>query len=129
MTHSTKGEIDSAGTLFEEGVERFNRGEFWLAHESWEQIWLAAEGEQRRFLQGLIQIAAVYYHLERGNQRGAKRLLAAAMEKLEGLDPSMSGIAIGEIRNNARVLLESMNRPEASDGEQTFDRPRIRRLL
>ena len=129
MTHSTKGDLDSAGRLFEEGIERFNRGEFWLAHESWEQIWLAAEGERRRFLQGLIQIAAVYYHLERGNQRGASRLLAAAIEKLEGLDPSMSGIAIGETRNNARVLLESITQQDALGGEPTFDPPRIRRLV
>ncbi|MEO8216074.1 MAG: DUF309 domain-containing protein [Acidobacteriota bacterium] len=63
------------------GVELFNRGDFWHAHEAWEEIWLAATGERRRFLQGMIQLAAAFHHLQRGTLRGAGRLIAEAEQK------------------------------------------------
>ena len=49
---------------FLEGVERFNAAEFWNAHESWEILWLVAETDLDQFLQGLIQLAAAYHHLQ-----------------------------------------------------------------
>jgi predicted metal-dependent hydrolase len=65
------------------GVTLFNEERFWEAHESWEGVWLENRGEERRFLQGLIQLAAAYHHVQRGTNRGAIRLFAAALEKLE----------------------------------------------
>ncbi len=63
-------------------MELFNRGRFWHAHEAWEVVWLAERGEEREFLQGLIQLAAAYHHLQRGTLRGAVRLFDAALRRL-----------------------------------------------
>ena len=68
---------------FVEGVEHFNRKEFWEAHESWEAIWLVAESDVEQFLQGLIQVAAAYHHVKRGTFRGAIRLFEAGLRRLE----------------------------------------------
>jgi hypothetical protein len=84
----------------------FNRREFWKAHESWESVWLASHGTQREFLQGLIQLAAVCYHVERENVRGAARLLEASLGRLDSLPESFGGIALGELRDQARGLDE-----------------------
>ena len=70
-----------------EGITLFNEKRFWEAHEAWESIWLENRGEERRFLQGLIQLAAAYHHVRRGTHRGAIRLFAAALEKLETYPP------------------------------------------
>jgi uncharacterized protein len=75
-----------------EGIELFNAGEFWHAHESWEQIWLGAQGEDKRFLQGLIQLAAAYHHVRRGTLRGAGRLFAAAQTKLTPFPAGYLGV-------------------------------------
>ena len=65
------------------GVAQFNAHDFWHAHESWEELWLAAEGERKQFLQGLIQLAAAYHHVRRGSSpRGAVRLFDAALQRL-----------------------------------------------
>ena len=77
---------------FLEGVERFNAREFWNAHESWETLWLVAETEMDQFLQGLIQLAAAYHHLQRGTFRGAVRLFDASLRRLEKFPPSFCGI-------------------------------------
>ena len=77
---------------FDEGVERFNARRFWDAHESWEELWLESEGDERTYLQGLIQLAAAYHHIVRGNARGAARLLHASLAKLGCLPDGYRGI-------------------------------------
>ena len=77
----------------------FNAGEFWKAHEAWEAVWLASDGERKQFLQGLIQLAAVCYHLDRDNRRGAERLLEASLARLDPLPETCGGIALEELRS------------------------------
>ena len=66
-----------------EGVEHFNAGRFWEAHESWEELWMVAEGEERQFLQGLIQLTAAYHHAQRGTLSGAVRLFDSAIRRMQ----------------------------------------------
>jgi len=57
------------------GVLLFNRHEYFEAHEVWESLWLDANiGDNRRFVQGLIQAAVALYHFGNGNLRGALKL-------------------------------------------------------
>jgi predicted metal-dependent hydrolase len=70
-------------SAFVEGVDHFNATEFWEAHESWEQLWLEADGDLVEFYQGLIQLAAAYHHSKRGTLRGAVRLFDASLRRLE----------------------------------------------
>ena len=66
----------------EEGRALFNAGRFFEAHEAWERLWLAAQGESKLLLQGLIQIAAGL-HKARGGAAGAcARLLDAGLGRL-----------------------------------------------
>ena len=76
----------------EQGIAHFNAHEFWHAHESWEQLWLPATGPEKLFLQGLIQLAAAYHHVQRGTFRGGVRLFDAALKKLEPLPAGCCGI-------------------------------------
>ena len=74
------------------GVELFNAQQFWHAHEAWEELWLHASGDERIFLQGLIQLAAAYHHVQRGTYRGGARLFDAALSKLERFANGHHGI-------------------------------------
>jgi uncharacterized protein len=65
-----------------EGLAFFNRGEFFACHEVLEAVWLEAAGEDKVFLQGLIQVAVSFHHLRRKNFTGSSRLLRAALDKL-----------------------------------------------
>ena len=84
-----------------EGIGLFNRGEFFACHEVLEAEWLEASGDQKTFLQGLIQIAVAFYHLRRGNFVGASRLLRAGGGKLAGGTSPMLSIDV-------RSLLEQL---------------------
>jgi len=66
------------------GVVLFNRRDFFEAHEVWEALWLSPDvGEDRRFVQGLIQAAVGLYHFGTGNLRGAKKLYGTARAYME----------------------------------------------
>jgi predicted metal-dependent hydrolase len=75
------------------GIELFNGGLFWEAHEAWEAAWLEEEDERKLFLQGLIQVAAGYYKATVQMQpRGCVKLLTSALEKLDPLPPDFMGV-------------------------------------
>jgi predicted metal-dependent hydrolase len=55
-----------------EGVDLFNQGRYWDAHEAWERVWTADRGgPDAGFYKGLIQVAAGCLHYTRRNRRGA----------------------------------------------------------
>lgn len=56
------------------GIVLFNRGDFFEAHEVWEDLWMDTAGEDRQFFQGLIQAAVGLCHFCNGNVRGAVKL-------------------------------------------------------
>ena len=79
-----------------EGIELFNRGDYFEAHETWESLWLVSTGEEKRFLQGLIQSAVALYHHERQRFGAARRTFERARQKLEGLPRLYMSLEIPE---------------------------------
>lgn len=71
----------------EAGAALFDRGAYWHAHEVWEAAWRCYAGTDRHYFRGLIQIAAMNFHLQRGNRGAARRLLDSAVRNLHGADP------------------------------------------
>jgi hypothetical protein len=68
------------------GVDLYNAGYFWEAHEAWEGVWRAAAGRddaQGRFLQGLIQCAAACLKAVAGDAPACRRLAARGLARLE----------------------------------------------
>jgi len=78
--------------LFRRGVDEFNAGRFFEAHEVWEELWRGMRGPERLFVQGLIQTAAGLYHLCCDNGRGARSQLDKALDKLGQFLPAYHGI-------------------------------------
>ncbi len=66
-----------------EGIELFNRGEYFEAHEVWEDLWQDCPSCDRRFYQALIQAAVAIYHFERGNFSGTARLARSGKRYME----------------------------------------------
>jgi predicted metal-dependent hydrolase len=70
-------------------IQLFNQGEYFAAHEVFEEVWRDAPVEEKRFLQGLTQIAVAFHHHSTGNRIGACSLLKKAFNNL-----SMAGIEL-----------------------------------
>jgi predicted metal-dependent hydrolase len=65
------------------GIVLFNRGDFFEAHEVWEDLWADADGAPRRFYQGLIQAAVGLCHFGNGNLRGAVKLYHSSRDYMQ----------------------------------------------
>jgi uncharacterized protein len=86
---------DTADPRYLDGIDLFNRGAFFDAHEVWEDLWRDCAAPDRRFYQGLIQAAVALYHFERGNRTGAARLYASGRRYMEPYRPTHLGLHIG----------------------------------
>lgn len=76
-------ESESHDPRYLEGIRHFNERCFFEAHEVWEELWLDCENSERRFFQGLIQVAVCLHHFGRGNTLGARKLYHSSRAYLE----------------------------------------------
>jgi Domain of unknown function (DUF309) len=69
---------------FRHGVDLFNHGFPWEAHEAWEPLWFAAPRErtERALLQGLIHAAAAVVKARAGATAAARGFVDSACEHL-----------------------------------------------
>lgn len=70
---------------FQEGLDLFQAGYYWEAHEAWEAVWNAAgrHGAAADFLKGLIKLAAAGVKVYEGLPEGVRRHAARARELFE----------------------------------------------
>ena len=99
----------SAGPLAE-GLQCYRSQQFWHAHEHWEKVWLQLDGQEKMFLQALIQTTAAFHHLQRKNFVGAASLLRNALRRLDPLPHEFGGVAVDTLRRSLRAWIESLDR-------------------
>ena len=76
------------------GIARFNRGDYFEAHEVWEELWHDTAGPDRRFFQGLIQAAVAVYHAGNRNSRGARRLFHSGRQYMSAYPAGHMGLDV-----------------------------------
>ncbi len=79
-----------------EGLDLYNAGRFFEAHEVLEDVWLVEEGEDKPFLQGLIKIAAAFVHFKKGTYQGMWDLLRGGGQLLGPYRPEHRGVELEE---------------------------------
>jgi len=82
---------------FARGIRLFNAGEFFEAHEVWEDVWRVAPEPERKFLQGLIQIAVAFHHRSTGNLVGAASLMDRGARNLSQYADEFGGIELNAL--------------------------------
>src|SRR3989304_5133699 len=93
----TEEEMEARRPVLLQGIQQYNEGYFFEAHETWEELWLQSPWPARQFLQGLIQVAAAFVHLMRHEYPGSVRLLDAGADKLAAFPPDTLGIDAGRL--------------------------------
>jgi predicted metal-dependent hydrolase len=106
---------------YRRGISLFNQRNFFDAHEVWEDVWRESTGPEKKFLQGLIQVAVAFHHHSTGNLVGAQSLLERARRNLAEYPEEFGGIGLA-------ALLDSMAawREAIASGEESPEWPRIR---
>jgi predicted metal-dependent hydrolase len=94
--------------LFRKGLDSFNSGHFYDAHEHWEEVWLETPPPDKMFLQGLIQIAAAFHHYSKANRLGTQNLLQAGLTKIEPFPPVHRQLELEPLRIAVRRWLAAL---------------------
>ena len=74
------------------GILFFNEGDYFEAHEVWEDLWADSASPERRFYQGLIQAAVGLYHFGNGNLGGAAKLYRSSRDYMAPYHPCYLGL-------------------------------------
>ena len=96
----------------EHGIELFNSGRYWDAHEAWEGDWMPdRKGPDSGFYKGLIQVAAGCLHYSRRNRRGAVNKWRSGADYLRPYLPAHRGIQLAPLVGAVDRYLAAMEEP------------------
>ena len=93
---------------FWQGVEQFNQEEFYACHDTLEALWMEASEPEKRFYQGILQIAVACYHLSNLNWRGAVILLGEGISRLRDYQPVYEDIDVTALIIQSAELLTGL---------------------
>lgn len=105
--------VEEIPSEFWQGVEQFNAGEFYACHDTLEALWMEAGEPQKKFYQGVLQIAVGCYHLRNLNWRGAAILLGEGIGRIRNYEPVYSGIDVSNLLDKSASLLAALQQAGA----------------
>ena len=106
------------------GIDHFNAGRYFQAHETWEEGWHPAPEPERDFWQGITQLAVGLVHRGRGNAHGSATLLRRGAQRLQGYGEEHMGLRVGEL---SRWAFETADRIERRGVDTPIEIPTIER--
>lgn len=106
-------------------IELFNRGEYYAQHDALEALWVEDERPVRDLYRAILQVGVGYYQLERGNRRGAIKMLLRAEQWLQLLPDVCQGVDIAGLREDARRVRAAIE-AHLTDTMTGFDQALLR---
>jgi predicted metal-dependent hydrolase len=108
-----------------EAIRLFNAGEYYAQHDLFELLWMNEERPIRDLYRAILQVGIAYYHVERGNGRGALKMLLKAQQWLMPLPDVCQGVDVADLRASAAAVRAEVERLGADD-LSAFDRSLLR---
>ena len=110
------------------GITLMNRREFFAAHEALEIAWMDEKSAIRDVYRGILQTAVAYLHIQRGNYRGAIKMLARCQQWLAPFPAVCRGIDLHRLREDIRAVEKNVIRL-GPDGLKSFDQSGFRPVI
>ncbi len=109
-----------------EAIRMFNAGEYYRQHDLFEALWMAEIGPARNLYRAILQIGVGYYHIQRGNYRGALKMLLRSLQWLTPLPDACQGVDIRQLRADSAVVRLALERHLAGAKDAPFDMTLLR---
>lgn len=90
--------------LAKQGIAQFNAGEYYAQHDLFEALWMQTEQPIRDLYRAILQVGIAYYQIERGNYRGALKMLQRSVQWLLILPDHCQGIDVRQLRADSFAL-------------------------
>jgi hypothetical protein len=90
------------------GLELFNQGKYFEAHEELEEAWIADETPGRDLYRAILQVGVAYLQVERGNYQGALKMFLRVRQWIDPLPERCRGVDIARLRADASAVYEQL---------------------
>lgn len=90
------------------GLEEFNRGEYFEAHETLEEAWNEDEAPGRELYRAILQVAVAYLQIERGNYNGAVKMFLRMRQWFAPLPDECRGVDVRGLRSDSQMVYEAL---------------------
>ncbi len=104
-----------------DGIDLYNAGLYWEAHEAWETVWHTKKGREWAFYQGMIHVAAALLKINRQQFVGAHSQLTRSLQRFSVAGPMVTGTNDKAFRAGAQACRNELLRC-GPDGLGDFDR-------
>ncbi len=91
-----------------QGLELFNLGRYFEAHEALEAAWREEFGPVRDLYRGILQIGVVYLHISRHNYTGAIKVYHRCQKWLDPWPDTCKGISVGQLKKELEVAITAL---------------------
>lgn len=92
-----------------EGINLFNNSDFFEAHDHFEEMWVNAGRDDKKFYQSLVQLSVGSFHLVSKNYKGALSQYCKGTSKLVEYIPDYKGINTRKLLKEIRILMKDLN--------------------
>jgi predicted metal-dependent hydrolase len=92
------------------GMELFNAGEYWLAHEELEEAWKEESGAVRELYRAILQTAVIYLHITRANYNGVLKVYGRIQKWITPWPDVCRGIEIGQLHQDLDAVMAEVKR-------------------
>jgi predicted metal-dependent hydrolase len=109
-----------------EGVAKFNAGEYYAQHDLFEAQWASMTTPVRDLYRAILQVGVAYYQIERGNYRGALKMLQRSVQWLLILPDVCQKVNVKKLRDDSfavRAELERLGEARFSAFDKTLIKP------
>ncbi|MGB8213947.1 MAG: DUF309 domain-containing protein [Anaerolineales bacterium] len=89
-----------------QGMEFFNRGHYFEAHEALEAAWREEPGRVRDLYRGILQVGVVYLHITNQNYPGAIKVYQRCQKWLQPWPETCRGIEVGQLRQDLEAAVQ-----------------------
>jgi len=84
----------------------FNAERYWESHEVLEGIWRTLEGEEKRYVQGVILVCAAFVHHQKGEDEVGLGVLKRASPQLDYSQGTYHGIDVKRLKDSVDLIRE-----------------------
>ncbi len=108
-----------------QGIEEFNRGEYFESHESLEEAWNEDQSPGRELYRAILQVAVAYLQIERQNYRGAIKMFLRVRQWITPLPDSCRGVDVAQLKLDSQNVYDKLVE-RGPEGLAEFDRKLLR---
>ena len=90
------------------GLDTFNSGKYFEAHELLEEAWNEDKTSGRELYRALLQLAVAYLQIERRNYRGAVKMFLRLRQWIDPLPDTCRGVDIYQVRADAETVFQCL---------------------